>query len=182
MKKYILWGIGLLVLLMVIWFVYGILTTKKHSPAGVAEINKDDVHIVLNYCRPYKKGRLIFGSPEDEALVPFGQYWRTGANEATEIEFNREVLFNEEKIPAGRYRLYTIPGEDEWIIALNSELGKWGYYEADPLKDVIRTRILPLKSGSTTEQLTIELADQNDQLIHLVIRWDDTEIRVPIRY
>jgi len=73
------------------------------------------------YSRPKKKNRVIFGD-----LVPYGKVWRTGANEATEITFYEDVLFNSEKVKAGTYTLYTIPRKENWVVIINKVINTWG--------------------------------------------------------
>src|SRR5690606_15950790 len=83
----------------------------------------------ITYCEPFKKDRDIFGG-----LVPYGKVWRTGANEATEITFKKDVTFAGVAVKAGTYSLFTIPEKGEWTIILNPELKQWGSYGYDKIK------------------------------------------------
>ena len=129
------------------------------------------------YSRPYKNDRLIFGSEEDGALVPFGKYWRTGANAATTFETSGAVSFNGEKLDPGKYRLYTVPGEKEWKIVLNSEGDKFfAISEPDYSKDVLETVVVPqIKDKNTIEQFTIGFS-KNIEGVELYLMWDTTVI------
>ena len=144
------------------------------SPKGNTEVTVNGVSISVDYSRPYKKGRDIFGG-----LVPFNKYWRTGANLATEISFSKDVKFGGKEIKSGRYRLYTIPGKTKWIVKLNSELGEKGYYEPNHDLDVLEISATPKTMKKVLEQLVIELKDSHEGA-KLVIKWDTTKVIVPI--
>lgn len=180
--KYILYSILILILLAAAYALYSFLTTKNHSPADTLVYQDGDFLLTLDYSRPYKKGRLIFGDESDKALVPYGKYWRTGANEASEIEFNRDIEIIGNPLPAGRYRFYTIPGRKEWIVAFNSELGKWGYSEPDYTMDVLRVKTAPVETDSLSEQFQIraESLGKGQMVIHL--DWDHTRVPITVDY
>ncbi len=175
MIKKILWGVGILVILFSLYVLYILLTTKSHSPADTLTFSNGTVNISLDYCRPFKKGRVIFGG-----LVPYDTYWRTGANEATEIRFSADVQFGDKIAKAGEYRIYTIPGKEEWTVVLNSELGKWGAYEPDYDLDVLRIKVPAQKTTSEVEQFKIDLVETAGG-VDLTMAWDDTKIAIPIK-
>lgn len=102
--------------------------SERKSKNGRAEGSLDGVGIVIEYGRPNANGRTIWGG-----LVPYGQVWRTGADEATTITFDSDVLVEGTAVPAGTYALFTIPGEEETTVVLNSVADQWGAfgYEAD---------------------------------------------------
>ena len=150
-------------------------TDTRLSPQAISNYRSDQLDLEISYSRPYKKGRKIFGG-----LLPYGEYWRTGADEATEIDFKRSVEFGGTFIEAGRYRLYTIPGKDSWKVVLNSELEQWGAFEPNYELDVVRIEVTPVELDSLVEQLTIDF-ESMDSGADLVIRWDKTQISVPIR-
>jgi len=120
MKK-ILIILGVVALVLAVAFLLFMRQTKSHSPAATAVYNQDGLEIQVDYCRPYKKGRVIFGG-----LEPYGKVWRTGANEATVISFNKDLLIVGKPVKAGKYSLFTIPGEKTWTVILNKETGQWG--------------------------------------------------------
>ena len=164
------------------FIAYLMLATRSHSPAEKLEFEDGDFQLSVDYCRPYKKERLIFGEESEGALLPFGQYWRTGANEATEVEFNKEISINGEKLAAGRYRFYTVPGKENWAIAFNNELGKWGYGEPDYDQDVLVFEVQPQKIGQVIEQFTISGSKNGENSMELILAWDQTQVRIPIHF
>jgi hypothetical protein len=95
-------------------------------------------------------------------LVPYNKVWRTGANEATLFATDKEIKVEGKSLPAGKYSIYTIPGEKEWVFILNSQTGQWGVKEneettEDPAKDVLRVTIKPEKSASFNERMKFEV-------------------------
>lgn len=108
--------------------------TRRPSPMGMARINVDDTYVSVVYSRPYKRGRdNIFGTEESGALVPYGQIWRTGANEATQFTTTSNLIFpGDQVLPEGTYSLFTTPGPKEWTIHFNSRLGLNGTFYRNP--------------------------------------------------
>ncbi|NJM94863.1 MAG: DUF2911 domain-containing protein [Cytophagales bacterium] len=126
------------------------------------------------YGRPQKNGREVFGK-----LVDYGKVWRTGANEATEIKFYRDVKFGGQEVKAGTYTLFTIPEKEEWTIILNSVLDQWGAYGYDEKKDVVRVKGSVKKMNQAVDSFSI-LFDDEDQKIQMVLAWDNVRVSVPI--
>jgi hypothetical protein len=167
---------------LVIFFNWFKKDTKKHSPAAVAEYTDGNLKIKIDYCKPYAKGRIIFGDEAAEALQPYGKYWRLGANEATTLELNQPIMFNEKKLAAGKYSIYAYPGENLWTICVNKEWDRWGAQEADAKNDVLRTEVSAINDASFQEQLEIDLVPiDSSQTVNLVIHWDKTEVIVPLK-
>ncbi|UZR93342.1 DUF2911 domain-containing protein [Chondrinema litorale] len=179
MRKKILLAIAVLVIGFAGYIAYLLLNTRSHSPAETAEHNEDGLNINVSYCRPYKKERVIFGTEEDGALQPYGAYWRTGANEPTKITFGESVIFNGEKIDAGTYSFYTVPGQKEWTVALNSAIAKWGYSEPDYSKEIHRSKVLADKPESPVEQFTITFEPQGNH-VNMVLAWDNAIVKIPV--
>jgi hypothetical protein len=175
MKKIVLIGISVTILGFAGYVAFMIATTRSHSPKDEVSYELGDLTIEADYYRPYKKGRKVFGG-----LVPYGEYWRTGANDATEITFSRDVLFGGEPVPKGRYRLYSTPNINEWTIVLNSELGQWGAFLPNHDLDVAKVTVPSRPLGADVEQFTI-FADQTAEGINFFIRWEKTEVIVPIQ-
>ncbi|MFN2262079.1 MAG: DUF2911 domain-containing protein [Psychroflexus sp.] len=125
------------------------------------------------YSRPKKKNREIFGK-----LVPYGEVWRTGANEATEITLYEDVLFNGEKVEAGTYTLFTIPNEDEWQIIINEKINTWGTNYDEDL-DVIRTEVETKNTAATVEDFSITFKPRTNGS-DLLMGWDNVFIQIPI--
>jgi len=129
--------------------------------------------IKVLYGRPQMKGRKIFGE-----LVPYGKIWRTGADEATEITFYKDVIFGGKHVKKGIYVLYTIPGEKEWIVILNKNLDAWGTNGYDKRKDVVR---VPAKvsRAEPVEAFSIGFKKKKDK-VKMILGWDTTRVTVPI--
>jgi len=126
---------------------------QRASPHEKAQATVDGANVSIEYGRPYAKGRTIFGG-----LVPYGQVWRTGADEATTLVTDATLVFGTLTVPPGTYTLYTLPGEKEWSLIINKKTGQWGtqYAEADDLGRVpMKVATIP----AAVEQFTIKLAD-----------------------
>ncbi|MDQ3349127.1 MAG: DUF2911 domain-containing protein [Acidobacteriota bacterium] len=165
--------------------------SRRPSPMGMARISLGDTYVRVVYNRPYKRDRNnIFGTKESGALVPFGERWRTGANEATEITVTRDVLVAGQKLPAGTYSVSTTPGADTWKVHFNSKLGLSGlgtfanntFTPVDlALTDVlvVSPPATQLPADKEVDQLTFEF-EKTGAGADLVLRWIRTEVRVPI--
>lgn len=137
--------------------------SKRPSPPAQVTASVDGLSITIDYSQPSVKGREIFGG-----LVPYGQVWRTGANETTWIQVSEDAKINGETLEKGKYGFFTIPGEDEWILIFNTKI-KWGAYDYSADDDVLRVKVKPQKSDSFTEQFTITLSEQGE----VGIMWAD---------
>ena len=179
MKKKIFIGLGIFVLILAIAFVYLNYRNRNLSPPGSASLENGGLSVNITYSRPSVRGRLIFGTKEQKALQPYGEYWRLGANESTEVTFNKDVDFNGSTLKAGTYRLYAIPGETEFEIIANSELGKWGAFTPDATKDVLKTKV-PVQKNSAVEQYTVSLKPAESG-IDSVFEWSDVRFVVPVK-
>jgi hypothetical protein len=144
------------------------------SPACTLKqrVGLTDIEIV--YSRPGVKDRAIFGS-----LVPYGQVWRTGANNATKITFSTPVKLNGTEIAAGSYSIYTIPGESEWTIIINKDTGQSGT-QYDEKADVARFKATPVTMTKPMETFVIEFTDIRDESARLNLVWENT--LVPIKF
>ena len=129
-------------------------------------------NVTVSYGRPYKKGRDIFGG-----LEAYGKVWRVGADEATEITFDKGVVFGGKQVSAGTYTLFATPDKNEWTIILNTTLGQWGAYSHDASKDLAQIKVPVKHLDKVVEQLTITPKDNE-----LVIEWDKTSVTVPMRF
>jgi hypothetical protein len=131
--------------------------------------------IVVDYSRPGKKGRTIFGG-----IVPYGQVWRTGANAATKITFSTPVKLDGQDIPAGSYALFTIPGEDEWTIILSKNASQFGAFQYDAKDDLVRFKVAPIELSESIETFTIEFNHIRDESAVLNLVWDKTVVPIKI--
>ena len=145
------------------------------SPRQTVEQQFSVTKISIEYGRPAVKGRKVFGE-----LVPFGQVWRAGANEATKITFGQEVLFGGQKVKKGTYALYIVPQEKEWKIILNRGVNNWGAYTYDAKEDVATTTVPVKMMNEKMERFTINFEDITDEKLNLVFEWDKTRADVPV--
>src|SRR5690606_6138336 len=120
------------------------------SPRAVVKQTVGLTEIEIDYSRPSAKGREIFGG-----IVPYGEVWRAGANAPTTIELSEDAKLGGENIPAGKYALYAIPGEDKWTIIVYGSTELWGSYGYDSANDVARFDVEPQSLGRHVETLTI---------------------------
>lgn len=176
-KILLIGGIGLLVAAAL--FIGYRSYTKSFSPEALAEFEQDSLAVRVQYCRPARKSRLIFGREQDDALVPYGRVWRTGANEATLITFSKDIRIVDTPLKAGTYSLWTIPGPAQWQIVLNEETGQWGTQYNDGL-DVARVEVPIRVQSKTVENFKIHFEDQPIGT-DMILSWAHTQVIVPIR-
>jgi hypothetical protein len=148
-------------------------------PVSKIQPNKKTEPLIARviYSRPQKLGRKVF-----EELVEKGKIWRLGANEATEIEFFRDVKIGNKKIKKGRYTLYAIENDLSWTLILNTELDVWGAFKYDIAKDVVRVECPIVKTEEVSEVFSMVFEKAADQSIRLVIGWDDVQTALPISF
>lgn len=127
------------------------------------------------YSRPQKKGRTIFGD-----LVKYGENWRIGANETTEITFFDGVKIGGKEIRSGRYGMFAKVNEDNWEVVIHSNIPSWGVANHDDEKNVASVTVPVQKTGETVEALSMLFEKKTDKEIHLIIAWDNTKVAVPI--
>jgi len=152
--------------------------TKSFSPEETVVYNQDKLSVT--YSRPYKNSREIFGG-----LVPFGEVWRTGANESTTFTCNEDILFGGVPLKSGRYSLWTIPEKDYWTIILNAETGQWGVTtrsvaNRDPEEDVLSIEVPVIITPKVFEQFTISFEEHKKEL-DMILMWDNTLVVIPIK-
>lgn len=179
MKKKILIAIAVLIVLLVAALIYLNNRNRTLSPPGSATLANGKLVVSIQYSRPSVRNRIIFGSKEQGALQPYGEYWRLGANEATEITFSTNVLFNGRAVSAGTYRMYAIPGAEAFEFALNSELGVWGVFEPDSERDILKTTVPVEKVSPPIEQFTISMLATGDTT-HINFEWEMVRLSLPV--
>jgi hypothetical protein len=148
----------------------------RQSPKMTATGKISEGNVKITYSSPSVKGRKIWGE-----LVPYGKVWRAGANEATIIETDKDLIVEGKKLAAGKYSLYVIPGEKEWQIILNSQTGQWGIERTGettrkPENDVLVVTVKPKQSAAMVESLVYKI-DQTG----FVLAWENLEIPVSIK-
>ncbi len=129
----------------------------------------------ITYSRPAKKDREIFGK-----LIPYNEVWRTGANEATEIKFYKDVTIQGKKVKAGTYSLFTIPNANEWTIIINSDVDFWGAYSYNQANDILRVTVPVKKSEEVIENFSIQLSKMSDSEAVIRLAWDTTLVELSI--
>lgn len=125
--------------------------SKRPSPPVSSEFKVGSATVKINYSAPSVKGREIWGK-----LVPYGEVWRTGANEATTFETDADVKIEGQALPKGKYSLFTIPGKEEWVIIFNKKADQWGSYNYKESDDVLRVKVPAGAAAAMQEQLKIE--------------------------
>lgn len=147
------------------------------SPRDTARGTVGNVRVLVDYGRPYKKGRVIFAA---NGLVPFGQVWRTGANAATTLVISGDLMVGTARLPAGTYTLYSVPSPTQWQLVINKQTGQWGTVY-DATRDFARVPMTVTKVPAT-EQFTVSIdTTPNHSAGSLTFRWDTTEAAVLLR-
>lgn len=147
-----------------------------YFPLQVTSSKSDAPKIKVEYSRPQKKNRVVFGN-----LVKYGEIWRFGANENTEIKFYTPVIIGGKEIPAGTYSLFAVPTEKEWTIILNSQVDKWGAYAYDKSKDVGRFTVPVEKTSAPIEYFSITFV-QTKSGADFYAGWDNSQVKFPIEF
>jgi len=137
----------------------------RKSKNGKTEATLAGVAVTVEYGRPLVNGREIWGK-----LVPYGRVWRTGADEATTITFSKDVSVEGQRLAAGTYALFTIPGESEWTVIFNRTARQWGAYEYDAGADALRVTVAP-ESGEHVEALDFVVEGER-----VVVRWEKARV------
>jgi hypothetical protein len=181
MKKFVIFslvGVAVIGLVVAIIVYLQLQKTKSFSPEDQVVFEKGDLRISVFYNRPFKKDRVIFGG-----LVPYDKVWRTGANEATTFETNKDLNIEGKTLKAGKYSLWAIPRKESWTVIFNSEHGQWGINskgEANrqPQRDVLTVDIKAIEQDQVFEQFTISFEKSGDD-IEMVFAWDKTVAALP---
>ena len=182
MKKFLIFtGIAVVVIISLVWttMYYAMKhQTKSYSPEEEVVFNLNDLTVKVIYNRPSKKGREIFGS-----LVPYDKVWRTGANEATTFETNKDLIIEGKSLKKGKYSLWTVPNENSWKVIFNSQYGQWGVNSdgeanRDAKNDVLTVDIKAVQQERLFEQFTIAFEKVGEEA-EMILFWDKTLVAVP---
>ncbi|NBA87550.1 DUF2911 domain-containing protein [Emticicia sp. CRIBPO] len=147
----------------------------RYSPTMICNLlTSNNKYIKITYGQPFKKGRVIFGE-----LIPYGEVWRTGANEATEINFSCPFKIGDRRFESGTYTLFTLPRADSWDIILNARLGQWGAFTYDPGQNLHQFPAKPVINTNIYEGFTIEMFETKKDEIEIKLLWDN--VSVPFR-
>lgn len=144
------------------------------SPPAKAEATIGGKKITIDYSSPRMRERKIMGG-----LVPFDEVWRTGANAATTLSTEADLMIGDLHVPAGKYTLFTIPSESQWTLIVNKQTGQWGT-NYDTSQDLGRVKMKVSKLESPLEEFTIEIKPGEGHNGTLSLRWETTEASVPI--
>jgi hypothetical protein len=149
--------------------------SSRPSPPAKAECKlPNGKTITVDYSSPRAKGRKIFGG-----LVPYGQVWRAGANEATTFVTTSDITVGGKAVPAGKYTIFTIPAEDKWTLIISKKTGEWGTAYPGPENDLARIDMKVSKTPSPVENFTIAF-DQTSAGCTLRMEWENTRASVDI--
>lgn len=184
MKKFLIISGVAVALLIILGFVAKFFVKqhdKSFSPEEEVAFTAADLKVRVFYNRPFKKGREIFG-----ALVPYDKVWRTGANEATTFEINKDIIIEGNTLKRGKYSLWTIPGDETWKVIFNSETGQWGIgsdgeANRNPNNDVLTVDVHAVQQERVFEQFTISF-ERVGADAEMVLIWDKTLVAVPFSY
>lgn len=148
---------------------------QKASPPAHAQCKfSDSKTVTVDYSSPRMKGRQIYGG-----LVPYGQVWRTGANEATTFVTTADTTVGGKDVPAGNYTIFTVPNKDKWTLIINKKTGEWGIpykYDADELA---RVDMEVSKTSGPVENFTISFHEMGNGC-HMYLDWENTRATVLI--
>lgn len=150
--------------------------SKRPSPPATATHSfEDGKKITVNYSQPSMKGRKIYGG-----LVPFGEVWRTGANEATTLTTDTNLNIGGTDVPAGTYTLFTIPDQNGWKLIINRQTGQWGtdYKEA---QDLARVDMKASKLNQPMEKFTISFEKAGQGAATMNLDWENTRASVDVK-
>ncbi len=174
MKRFILMS---LMLVATISFVTAQIRTPQPSPTASISQSVGLSTISVDYSRPSMKGRKIYGD-----LVPFGQYWRTGANQGTKVTFSDDVKINGKDLKKGKYSLFTIPGASEWQVIFhnNAGLGVPGGDDYKMSDEALRIAVKPVQMPYTKESFTIEFDKLKDSGAEMFLSWESTRVAFDI--
>ena len=165
-----------LIFILLSFISLSVFAQNQGSPPAFVSQKVGDLSVMVKYYQPAVKGRLVFGTKEQKALVPYGEVWRTGANEATTIEISRDTQIQGKTLAKGTYSVFTIPGPTEWTVIFNKVAKQWGAYSYKADQDVLRvsgkvTEVAP------TERFTINLSATGQ----LSFVWDKSSVSVYIK-
>ena len=152
-----------------------------NNPVSPLEtIVNNDSTISITYSRPFKKERKIFGKESDSALVPYGKYWRTGANKHTYIENTKEIEINGNFLPPGKYSIFSIPDENEWEVFFNNNINYLGVFRPESSGDVISIKVPVINLLNEVEQFTIDF--ENDSILNYIsLKWNLSKVTIPFK-
>lgn len=151
--------------------IMGAQEKKAASPAEMTQGKIKGATVTINYGSPSVKGREIWGG-----LVPFGKVWRAGANDATTIQTDKDLIIEGKKLPAGKYSFFVIPEKDAATLIFNKIAKQWGAYDYNEKEDALRVKVKPVTTKEKTEKLTYKLSSD-----HITLSWDNWDIPISVK-
>jgi hypothetical protein len=149
---------------------------QRKSPHETTSVTLDGKNISISYGRPYLKGRKVGGE-----VAPYGQVWRTGADEATKLTTDADLIIGDLKVPKGSYALFTIPNKGHWTLIVNKVADQWGAFTYDASQDLGRTELQVSALSSPVEQFTIALKATSANEARLTLEWENTKASTTIK-
>lgn len=175
MQKYVKNALSLFTILGLYLISFQVLAqdnaTRPSPPAQVSQ-KVGAATLNINYGQPSIKGRTVWGE-----LVPYGKVWRTGANEATTFEIDKDVKIEGQTLTAGKYGFFTIPNEKEWTIIFNKVPNQWGAFKYDDKQDALRVNVKPKKSAAFNEKLLYTVSSKGT----VGILWENLEVDFKVK-
>ncbi len=162
--------------------IFSLFTVNAQNFRGLDKSPMDAISYPLTHKNPNKIIKVIYSRPmlkgrPLENLADYGKVWRTGANEATEIRFYKDVVFGGKKVKAGTYSLFTIPAKKEWTIILSTDVNVWGAYSYNKANDVVRVKAPVTKTTEPLEAFSMTF----DKEMNLYMAWGDVKVKIPIQ-
>ena len=175
-RKYLAVGVSFIVLIGVLAIAQQPEDkSKRPSPPATAAVTLKGKKVTIDYSRPSLKGRKV-----GKELAPYGQVWRTGANEATALTTEVDLNIGGVKVPAGKYTLYTLPSEGTWKLIINKQTGQWGT-KYDESQDLARVDMKKSALPQSVEQFTISFDKKSESMADLNLDWENTRVSVAVK-
>lgn len=149
---------------------------QRKSPHETISATLGGKKITISYGRPYLKGRKAVGG----SLVPYGEVWRTGADEATKLTTDADLMIGKLRVPKGSYALFTLPGKEGWTLIVNKKADQWGAFNYSQSDDLGRTPLTVKQLSSPVEEFTMALQPKSGDSVLLTLEWENTEASTTI--
>jgi len=173
MRKKTSIALGLAMVLGTAGFLFA--QRQRVSPHETVNATIGGKKITIEYGRPYKKGRNLWADP----IAPYGKVWRAGADEATKLTTDADLMIGSVHVPAGKYSLFAIPGEKQWTLVVNKVADQWGAFKYDQTQDLGRTS-MKVETAPETEQFTIAIEPKGGSNATLRMTWGTVSATAPI--
>ncbi|MFT4760517.1 MAG: hypothetical protein ACI9XO_004104 [Paraglaciecola sp.] len=149
--------------------------SRFHNFLKPEELAANQAKVRVVYSRPKRNDRVVFGE-----LLKYGEVWRLGANETTEITFFEPVTIGGKDVPAGTYGIIATPTKDNWEVVFHTDIPSWGTYNHDAKKNVATINLPTQKTSEMVEYLSFFYDKKSDKEVHLIIAWEETMVAVPV--